>query len=458
MQKKTPPLQKNQDIPLKIEALGSEGQGIGRVDGYTVFVPGVLPGEEIIAHVIKAGASYGVGKCKEILVPTEARVSPPCPRNGICGGCTLQHMSYDSQLVYKQKLVGDALTRLGGLADVQVQPVRGMNPPYAYRNKASFPFTSTPSGIDIGFFAPRSHRVVPADDCLLQQPRVMQAALAVRSWAREFNLTAYDEARHRGLLRHVVVREGSGGVMVTVVATDHLPHKKELIRALRAQAENVKSVYHNLHTARGNAILSGDFRLLYGSATIEETLLGLRFSLSPASFLQVNRAQAERLYTEALNALALTGEERVVDAYCGIGTITLQLARRAKEAIGIESVREAVIDAQRNATLNEIDNVRFLHGPAEELLPKLLLDGTALDALVLDPPRKGAEEAFLRAAIESRVKKIAYISCNPATLARDCSILSEGGYQLTHVQPVDLFCQTPHVETVCLMSRISSIQ
>ncbi|HWR23771.1 MAG TPA: 23S rRNA (uracil(1939)-C(5))-methyltransferase RlmD [Feifaniaceae bacterium] len=456
MQQKRPPVARNDDIILDISALGAEGEGIGRADGYAVFVPGALPGERVRAHIIKAGSGYGVAKLLEVLVPARDRVTPPCAIFDKCGGCTLQHLDYAAQLVYKRKAVEDALTRLGGLKGIAVPPVTGMDEPWQYRNKGSFPFAEIGGRVQAGFFAPRSHRLIPTEDCLIQKESGLLAMLAVRDWANAHGVLAYDEQTGKGMLRHVVARASAGGeAMVTIVAASaSIPEKQALIETLRERVEGLKSVYLNIQKDRTNVILGMEYRLLWGEPYITETLCGLPFSISPASFLQVNPVQTEKLYQKAIELLALTGTERVVDAYCGIGTITLLLARHAKEVIGIENVPEAVEDARRNAEQNGIQNARFLCAPAEEALPKLLADGFQADALVLDPPRKGAEEAFLRAVTESGVKRVVYISCNPATLARDCKILSEGGYKVEAVQPFDLFPQTAHVEVCCLIEKV----
>ena len=456
MQQKRPPVERNDDIILEINALGAEGEGIGRVDGYAVFVPGALPGERVAAHIIKANSGYGVGKLMDVLTPAQERVKPPCAIFEKCGGCTLQHLAYPLQLAYKRKVVEDAFTRLGGLKDVAVAPVVGMDEPWQYRNKGSFPVAMMDGRVQAGFFAPRSHRLVPTEDCLIQQEVGLLAMLAVRDWANEHGIPAYDEKTGKGFLRHVVTRTSIGGeVMVTVVATSaSVPEKQMLIETLRDRVEGLKSVYLNIQKEQTNVILGSDYRLMWGDKYITETLLGLSFSISPASFLQVNPVQTQKLYEKALELLALKGTERVVDAYCGIGTITLLLARHAREVIGMENVPEAVEDARRNAQNNGISNAQFLCDEAEIALPRLVREGLALDALVMDPPRKGAEDAFLQAVIQSGVKRVLYISCNPATLARDCRVLADGGYRIEKVQPVDMFPHTVHVETVALMSRV----
>jgi len=450
---KQTPVRRNDDIALMIDALGAEGQGIGRVEGYAVFVPGALPGERVRAHVIKDGADYGIAKLLAVESSTEERVLPPCPAYERCGGCTLQHLSYPAQLAYKRKAVEDALRRIGGFADIEVPPVLGMEEPWQYRNKGSFPFAVIDGRAQTGFFAPRSHRLVPLEDCLIEKTPVLLSMLAVRDWADEQRVPVYDEQTGRGLLRHVVARAAqTGEVMVTVVASAALPGTRQLIETLRARVEGLKSVYLNIQKTRSNVILGGENRLLWGEPQIADRLCGLAFSIGPASFLQVNPAQTEKLYRTALDFLAPGGGEKIVDAFCGIGTITLLLARHAAEVVGIENVPGAVEDARRNAERNGIKNARFLCAPAEDALPALLKEGFAPDAVVLDPPRKGAEEGFLRALAESGVKRAVYISCNPATLARDCKLLAAGGYRIEKIQPVDMFPQTTHVEVIIMMT------
>ena len=456
--KTTLPVEKNQQVTIEITALNSEGQGVGRVEGYAVFVPGALPGERVRALIIKAGSGYGVGKLLEVVTASPERVTPECPCESRCGGCTLQHLSYDAQLACKKKQVEDAFLRLGKFENVTVQPVLGMEEtPWQYRNKGSFPVGLLDGRVEIGFFAPRSHRLIPQQDCLIEKESVVLAAQTVRDWAEQYHIRPYDEETQKGLLRHVVARVTTAGVvMVTVVAAGALPHKGELIDMLRSRVEGLKSIYLNINDAPTNVITGKTYQLLWGEATIEEELLGLKFTVHPASFLQVNSLQTQKLYQTALDLLELTGNEQIVDAYCGIGTISLLAAKHAKQVIGIETVAPAIEDAKKNAALNGIENVRFICAPAEEMLPKLVQQGEMLDALIADPPRKGCEKPFLDAVIASGVPKMAYVSCNPATLARDCRILADGGFTVEYIQPVDMFPHTAHVEAVVLLRRGNS--
>ncbi len=447
-------LKRNDDITLHIDSLASEGQGIGRYEGFAVFVAGALPDETVTAHIIKVTSNYAVAKLQDVLIPSPARTVPRCPLFARCGGCSLQHMDYAAQLAFKRQKVEDALRRLGGFSDISVPPALGMNDPWHYRNKGSFPLGFVDGHVQAGFFAPRSHRLIPITDCCIERPQIMQAVAAVCRWADENGLSVYDEQTHRGLLRHVVARVTvTNEVMVVIVINGStLPHAQALAGALRAQVPGLKSVIVNVNTQRTNVIFGRKFSVLWGAQQLTDRICGLEFDVSAASFLQVNPVQTETLYGTAATALALCGTETVVDAYCGIGTISLLLARSAKEVIGIEAVPAAVEDAKRNAAHNGIANARFLCADSGKALPELMGSGVHIDALSVDPPRKGCDETFLSAVCQSNVTRMVYVSCNPATLARDCKYLAARGFVIRSVQPVDMFPQTPHVETVVLMS------
>ena len=453
MKKRTPPIEKNDMLELPIQGLTADGQGVGRVEGYAVFVAGALPGEVVRAHVIKAGSGYGVAKLTAVLQANRGRIEPPCPAFSRCGGCALQHLDYPAQLAAKREQVRDALARLGGFANIQVEPTLGMADPWHYRNKGSFPAAAGEGGVQIGFFAPRSHRLVALEDCPIQDERVMAAALAVRDWARQCNVQPYDEETHSGILRHAMARASKEGVMAVVVTTGELPQKEALIEILRSRVPGLTGIVHNKNPQASNVILGESYETVWGSGRLNVELCGLRFSVSAASFLQVNPAQTEVLYNTALSLLGLRGYETVADVYCGIGAITLLLSQRAKRVIGIENVAEAVEDAKQNALANGLVNAEFLCAPAEEALPMLVASGLRPDVIVLDPPRKGCDPAALAAILQSEAPRLLYISCDPATLARDCRILSEGGYTLCHVQPVDMFPHTGHVETCILLGK-----
>ena len=450
--KLAPPVRKNDDIELSITALSSEGQGIGRVDGYAVFVMGAAPGDRVRCHCIKVTSSYAVAKLIEIIEPSPDRVQEKCPVANRCGGCSLQHIAYSAQLDVKRKQVEDALSRLGGIENPNVFATIGMDEPWRYRNKASFPAREMSQGVCFGFFAKNSHRIVPIDDCLIQDENGVAVMNAVRMWAEECGITVYDETTRKGVLRHVVTRTTSlGETMAIIVTTRPMRRDEELIEKLTSAVPSVKSIVNNINNTNSNVIFGDTFITVYGESTVRERILGIDFSVSAPSFLQVNHEQTEKLYNCAVDALELCGDELVFDVYCGIGTISLPVARRAKRVIGIEEVAEAVCDARANANANKITNAEFIAERAEIILPKLIEDGMRPDAIILDPPRKGCDAEVLEAIAASGVAKLVYVSCNPATLARDCKQLIESGYRLISAQPVDMFPQTSHVETVCLL-------
>ena len=448
MKERVLPVSKNDDITLDITGINSEGQGVGHISGYTVFVPGALSGESVRAHVIKTGSSYAVAKLTDILVASPDRVTPVCPAFPACGGCSLQHLSYPAQLKLKTQIVQDAFKHIGKVEDICVRPIIGMNDPLHYRNKGSFPFSSLNDGsIAFGFFSPKSHRLIPLTDCPIQNPKIMSTVSAIRRWADSNRITPYDETTRRGLLRHAVVRVSSQGeIMAVIVTAGKLPFQNSLISSL----PGVASIWHNINPDNTNVIFGKEFRLLRGKSVLYHDINGYRYGISPQSFLQINTPQTNRLYHTAIRLLNPQPEETVMDAYCGAGTISLLLSSYCGNVIGIESVPEAIEDAVRNASLNSIHNVSFVCGKVEDLLPKY---SSQISSIVLDPPRKGCDSAVLTCIGDSKIPKIVYISCNPATLARDVSALSLLGYAVHDVQPVDMFPYTSHVETVVRLSR-----
>lgn len=449
-QKMRPPVEKNDDLVVTIESLTNEGQGVARVEGFAVFVVGALAGEEVKAHVIKVQPTYAIAKAVEIIKPSPDRVRPACPVFSQCGGCTLWHLSYPAQLKQKQQFVLDALTRLGGFSSVPMQPIVGMEDPTRYRNKGSFPFSVLGNAAVFGFYAERSHRLVPFSDCLIQDERIVDAARRVAAWANTCGVPVYDETTGEGQLRHVVARTtAEGELMVTVVTKGQLKKKDDLLSFL----ENCDSVWHNENPKLTNVVFGEKFTLLAGRPALTETIGGKRFSVSPQSFLQVNRVQTQVLYETAREFLAAKKDETVVDAYCGVGTISLFIAEDCKRVIGIEQVAPAIEDAKANATANGVKNAEFICGNVEDVLPRLFSREGGVDAIVLDPPRKGCEEAALEAIAKSTAKRVVYVSCNPATLARDCKYLAAHGFTLSAVRPVDMFPQTCHVESVVLLTR-----
>lgn len=447
-----PPVAKNQDLTLRIDALTGEGQGVAHVEGYAVFVPGTLEGETVSAHIIKVTSSYAVAKVLEILEPSKHRVEPRCPIFGRCGGCALQHLDYPAQLAVKQKQVLDALERLGGQTDVPMRPILGMEEPWRYRNKGSFPFGLAAGAAVFGFFAERSHRLIPLFDCPIQDAAIIDIARRVANWANESEVSVYHEETKHGILRHVMARALSTGETMAVIVTA-IPLNRALAQSLVAALENVDSVWLNCNPRATNVILGDRFTLLAGKPALTEVIGGYRFRVSPQSFLQINAAQTAVLYEQAVTLLAPQSGETIIDAYCGIGTLTLMLSRHASRVIGVEQVPEAIEDAKRNAADNGVTNVEFLCDDVSDALPKLFSQGTPIGGILLDPPRKGCDAAVLDAILAAAPSRVMYVSCNPATLARDVKRLCANGYALAAVQPVDMFPQTGHVETCALLCK-----
>lgn len=451
-------LAKNQCFEMTCDAFGQDAQGVCRHEGMAVFVPGLLPGERALVRIVKPEKRYAFGRVEKLLEKSPSRAEPFCPIYKRCGGCVCQHMTYEASLAFKRQQVQDLLQRVGGLS-IEVPPVWGMAHPFGYRNKGAYPVAQTDGAPACGFFAPRSHDLVPLPEggCAIQGEDSAKATQAVLSWMRENSVPAYDEQTGRGLVRHIMTRSTtSGELMVVVVVTRaDIPKASRLIELLRAAVPGLCSVCLSVNSRRTNVILGTDIRVLWGKATMEDTLCGLRFSVSPLSFFQVNPRQTERLYGLALEYAGLTGTETVVDAYCGAGTISLLLAQKAKKVIGIEIVPEAIQNANENAARNGIANAEFHVGATEELLPKLVANGLRPDVIVLDPPRKGCDPAVLQAIIAAAPKRVVYVSCGAPTLARDARLLAEGGYAAEKVQCVDMFCWTGVVETVMLLSKLS---
>lgn len=447
------PFIKNQDVELTIDGMTNEGQGVAHKDGVAFFVPETVVGETVLAHIIKVEKRYCVAKPLEIQMPSPERVKPRCEAYPLCGGCTLQHMSYEEQLKQKRQFVIDALERLGGLSDVAVEPVIGMENPWRYRNKGAFPFGTSDGTATFGFFAPRSHRLIPLFDCPIQSEQITKTARAVAAWANKNRISVYEETTGQGNLRACMVRVTSDKRIMAVVVTKGKLQQEE---ALKRQLSFVDSLYHNRNDKNTNVLLGDSFRLLLGEPTLNETQYGLSFAVSPQSFLQVNPVQTEQLYRTAIEYLAPNPTETIFDLYCGIGTISLQIAKRAGHVVGIECVPKAIEDAKKNAERNHLTNTDFVCDLSEHALPKLLKIGTRPDAIVLDPPRKGCEPQVIEAILQSTASRVVYVSCNPATLARDLKTLTAGGFVIQKVQPVDMFPHTAHVESVVLMSRAGS--
>ena len=447
---------RNQCFEMTCESFGQDAQGVCRHEGIAVFVPGLLPGERALVRIVKPEKRYAFGRMEKLLEKSPDRTEPFCPIYKRCGGCVCQHMTYEASLAFKRQQVQDLLARVGGLS-IEVPPVLGMEHPFGYRNKGAYPVAQIGGAPACGFFAPRSHDLVPLPEngCAIQGEDSAKATQAVLTWMRQHNVPAYDELTGRGLVRHIMTRSTtSGELMVVVVVTRaDIPKAGRLVELLRAVVPGLCSVCLSVNSRRTNVILGTDIRVLWGKAAMEDTLCGLHFAVSPLSFFQVNPKQTEKLYGLALDYAGLTGNETVVDAYCGAGTISLLLAQKAKKVIGIEIVPEAIQNANENAARNNIANAEFCVGATEELLPQLVADGLRPDVIVLDPPRKGCDSAVLQAIIAAAPKRVVYVSCGAPTLARDAKLLAEGGYAAEKVQCVDMFCWTGAVETVMCFSK-----
>lgn len=456
-QHKKAPIQVGDSVTLKIVDLTNTGEGVARCQGFTVFAPGGLPGDEVQATVISVKKTYGRALPKRILDPSSHRITPKCPVYDACGACQLQHLDYESQLAYKRQWVADALARIGKLEGVPVHPTLPMQEPWRYRNKAQFPVGRDGQAIIAGAFRQRTHQVVDVGDCLIQHPLASQVLQALKELATSYGLSVYNETTGKGLLRHVLVRVGfhTQEVLAVLVTTaTPFPQQRQLAQALQERVPQLVGVVRNINNRRTNVILGPQMEILAGRDYLVDRLGGLQFQISARSFYQVNPLQTEVLYQTALDYAGLTGTETVIDAYCGIGTISLFLARAAKQVIGIEVVEPAIIDARRNASINNIKNARFLVGRAEQVLPRLAADGTRADVIVVDPPRAGCDKQLLQTMAQMQPARIVYVSCNPTTLARDLAYLSHVGYHVQAVQPVDMFPHTAHVECVVLMSRV----
>ena len=448
------PLNKNDDIELRIDSLGSEGQGVGRYEGMAVFVPFALPNELVKAHIIKVAKNYAVGKLIKVIEPSKVRREPRCSAFTRCGGCNLMHMDYAAQLEYKRDLVENAFARIAKIEGVHVENTIGMDEPYHYRNKAAFPFAMVDGRMCFGFFAPRSHRLIPIDGCFIEQEPLYNVASAVHCWAEENDIQPYDEETGSGTIRHVVSRITTSGDIMAVIVTKGRPKKlNKLVDMLKERCEGIKSIILNRNDEDTNVIFGRSYETLWGEDTLTENLCGFEFSVSAASFLQVNPVQTECLYAQVEAFLPEKDGFEAIDVYCGTGTISMILSKRAKHVTGIENIKPAVEDAARNAERNGAGNADFICADAAEALPELIEKGTRPDVIVIDPPRKGCDKAVLNAITGSAVQRVIYVSCDPATLARDVRILVDGGYSIQKVQPIDMFPQTAHVETVVLLSK-----
>ena len=454
-------IKKNDILTVEITDTGIEGEGIGKTDGFILFVKDAVIGDTVQVKVMKAKKNYAYAKLEKVLVPSPFRVQPPCPFHRQCGGCQLQPLSYEKQLEFKQNKIRNNLIRIGGFSpehiDACMEPIIGMEDPWHYRNKAQFPFGYDKEGnVVTGFYAGRSHNIIANTDCALGVEENKTVLETILAYMKKYGVSAYDETSGKGLIRHVLIRKGfaSGQLMACIVINGNkLPEEKALAEELW-KIPGMTSVSINVNTERTNVILGKKVRVLKGEEKIEDTIGDVVFRISPLSFYQVNPVQTKKLYGQALEYAGLTGEETVWDLYCGIGTISLFLAKKAKKVYGVEIVPEAIADAKENAARNGITNAEFFVGKAEEVLPqKYEEEGVYADVIVVDPPRKGCDEKCLETMVRMRPERIVYVSCDSATLARDLKYLGEMGYEVRKWRGCDMFPGTVHVETVVLLSH-----
>ena len=498
--------QKNQMVTIEIEDIGADGEGIGKIDGFPLFVKDAVPGDLVEVKIVKAKKNYAFARLEKILEPSPDRTDPPCPFHRQCGGCQIQALSYEKQLAFKQQKVKNNLMRIGGfeegLLDRIMEPIIGMEEPWRYRNKAQYPVGYSKEGeLITGFYAGRTHSIIANTDCLLGVTENKEILESILSYMRENGVTAYNEKTGKGLIRHVLIRKGftSGQIMVCLVVNARpeqkkgiglceksgLPSRKkknglpvqekmnrlpawEKLSEVLEKTPGMTSVSLNYNWENTNVIMGDVTELIWGEDTIKDTihLLEVRgndfyptdtevtYAISARSFYQVNPVQTEKLYSTALAYAGLTGEETVWDLYCGIGTISLFLAKRAKKVYGVEVIEQAILDARKNARENQIENAEFFVGKAEEVLPaEYEKNGVYADVIVVDPPRKGCDEMCLNTILKMAPKKVVYVSCDSATLARDLRILCDGGYELKKVRACDQFCHSSHVEVVILLQR-----
>ena len=448
---------KNDLVTLEIEDCGIDGEGIGKADGFTVFVKDAVIGDTVTAKIIKAKKNYGYGRLMEVLKPSPYRVEPKCEFARQCGGCQLQALSYDQQLVFKTNKVKGHLERIGGFTDIPMEPIIGMDELFHYRNKAQFPVGRNKEGkIVTGFYAGRTHNIIENRDCALGVAENKEVLDRVIAHMEKYGIEPYNEATGKGLVRHVLIRYGyfTKEVMVCLILNGNkLPKEEQLVKSL-CEIPGMTSITINVNKKHSNVILGEEIRLLWGQEYITDRIGDISYQISPLSFYQVNPMQTQKLYAKALEYADLHGEETVWDLYCGIGTISLFLAQKAKFVRGVEIVPAAIENAKENAKLNGLENTEFFVGKAEEVLPReYKKNGVYADVIVVDPPRKGCDETLLETMIEMNPERIVYVSCDSATLARDLKYLCERGYELRKVCPVDQFGMTVHVETVVLLSQ-----
>lgn len=448
------PVEKNEHYTIDIIDIGVNGEGIGKIDNFTLFVPGAVTQDKVEVKILKVKKNFAYAKLTKLIQASSYRTEPACRVANQCGGCQLQHISYTEQLAWKTKKVKDALEHIGGLKEISVNQTLGMENPKHYRNKAQYPIRKEDGKIKIGFFAARSHRIVPSDKCTIEHEGNRDILEIVEKFLNTYDISVYDEEKHKGLVRHLVIKTAyftTDKMVVLAINGKSLPHQDSLVEALKRHGVTSIILSHNIE--KTNVVLHPHITVIYGKDYIIDKIGDLSFKISPLAFFQVNPLQTKVLYDKALEYADLKGNETVWDAYCGIGTISLFLAQKAKQVYGVEIVEEAIINANANAKLNEINNAEFYVGKAEEVIPTLYQEeNITADVIVVDPPRKGCDEKLLETLVKMAPQKIVYVSCDPGTLARDLKYLCQEGYTVEKVQPVDMFPETTHVE--CCVSLV----
>lgn len=454
------------EIPVKvgdvlkgeIEDLSHEGKGILKVDNFTLFVEGGLIGDIVEIEVVNVKKRFGLGKVLNIIKPSKDRINSKCNISNICGGCQFQELQYIKQLQWKKNKVKMDLVKIGGISQVEVNDTLGMEDPLRYRNNVQIPVGFQDNKVVLGFYEKGSYEIANMNKCIIQPEIGDKTAEIIKNWMEKYNIKAYNKVSKKGILRHIGIRtnKDNKAMLILVTAVDKLPYEKELIDMLISNLKDIESIYQNINKMNTFITYGRSFKKLYGKDKLIDWIGDYRFYISPNSFFQVNRSQSKVLYDKVVEYLDLRKEDTVFDLYCGIGTISLYLAYKAKKVYGVEIVKEAILDAKENAKLNNISNAEFIEGKSEEIFPRLMKKGVKGNKVVLDPPRKGCEKEVLETIIEMAPEKVVYVSCNSTTMARDVAFLVENGYKVEEVQPVDMFPMTAHVESIILMTYCGS--
>lgn len=450
------PVKKNSEYTVEIIDLTHEGLGVAKIDGYPLFIENALPDEKLLIKVIKVGKQFGYGKVVELYEASPNRVEPKDKALTQAGISPLQHMSYSAQLEFKTNQVKNVMQRIAKMPEIPVLDTLGMENPWAYRNKAQIPVRKINEQLETGFFRKNSHELIPIENFYIQDPEIDKAIVIVREIMKKYRVKPYNEEDNTGNLRHIIIRRGyhTGEMSIALVTrTAKLFQNEKIVADILSDLPNVVSIVQSVHPEKNNVIFGEELIVLYGEDSMKDRIFDLTFEMSAESFYQINPQQTEVMYNKVKEYADLTGNEVVVDAYCGIGTIGLTLAKNAKEVYGIEVVASAIKNAKNNVKINQIENTLFFEGSAEKRLPQLIYDGIHPDVIVVDPPRKGLDKELIASIVTTKPEKVIYVSCNPATLARDIALFAEGGYKTEEIQPIDNFPQTAHVEAVALLKR-----